>query len=432
MRRFRRWKDGMPVIATVLFLAACSDSPKDDPRMAAPGGANRVSSHSSIDIVDLGDASVAADFSRLPNCLPDHLLGDCRLGSGFRAVAINQPGDVAIQALSHFVTTSPTPAPFVWRKGTFQPLGSAPGIFVRGINNQNEAVGQTLNSAVDACEARGYRFANGVWTELPLGGALASRASAINDNGDIVGARIFPSAASSGCVRVIPHATLWRRNGDIVDLGALVPGRGSEAFGVNNDGVAVGISGSGSPTPVPTAAPFRAVRPVKFEGGSVTDLGGSPTCSGEAYAINERGQAAGKLCDHATLWDGGNVTTLPTPLGALESAAMGINNSGAVVGRFLLPAVGNPYQPYTFYGPALGESWVTYITERDDARFAFLPVIQAALWRDGQLTVLPTLKGTFREYGAAYAVNDKGQIAGADIVDDQLRAVLWSYKGPLK
>jgi len=326
----------------------------------------------------------------------------------------------------------------LWERGTFKLLASlADGRpwTITAVNNAGEAAGNVAvwppGSPFQGPKVfpEAVRFSGGAAVLLPpgSGNVLGSRVWGINEQGDIVGARLL--ALDEG---FIARATLWRRSGEVIDLGALDPGRGSEAYAINNLGQAVGISGSNDLTAQPSAS-FRAVRPVLFENGRVVDLGGSPSCAGEAYAVNERGQAAGMLCGRAALWNRGSAVTLSTPLGARASAAFGINNSGAVVGRIVFPEdPEDPYSDYIMAGPGVGEPWNIFIFQGGSLTRGRRIHVLPAVWRGDELTLLPTLNGKIREQGAAYAINNLGQIVGVNLVDERTRAVLWTLTGSVR
>jgi len=380
---------------------------------------NALALSSAIQVVDLGDPPVGGPFSPHPSWCPrpeDEEEGEiCDIGRGLRAVAINEQGDVAIQGYPR----DELPIPFLLDRGTFEllpPLANGGQRVITAVNAAGEAAGY----GVVGFELRAVRFSQGVAVVLPTGSdnVVGSRAFGINERGDIVGSRLFLIGADE-LDGFLPRATLWRRTGEVVDLGALDEGRGSEAYSINNAGVAVGISGSNALSAQATEF-RRAVRPVMFKNGRVIDLGGSPACAGAAYAVNERGKAAGRLCNRATLWDGGQAVPLDTPLGAMSSAGFGISSSGDVVGRIEFPQnLEDPYRLYAVTSPVLSEPFIISL-KHDQSH------VVPALWRGSELTVLPTLTGTYRQQGAAYAINNSGQIVGVNLVDDQMRAVRWT------
>jgi probable HAF family extracellular repeat protein len=141
---------------------------------------------------------------------------------------------------------------------TFTPtfLGTAP------VTGFSEAAGLNAKGQVVGQEDTQFPF---IWTPatangktgtsrrlsvLPLpGGPGTGSASAINDNGDVVGAceTFDPSGAQ------VKRAVLWKQGtGPALDIGTLIPNifppgtflGSSEALGINNAGVIVGVSDS--------------------------------------------------------------------------------------------------------------------------------------------------------------------------------------------
>ena len=179
------------------------------------------------------------------------------------------------------------------------------------------------------------------------------------------------------------------RDVTIVDLG--VPTEGSSwATHVTDSGVVFG----GRTFPV---GPFSSARAWRWDDGVVTDLPG--TGQGSAVtAVNDRGDAAGYLITElefsrtrAVLWPrDGTLVELGRP--DLVSAAHDINRAGVVVGE----------------------------TQTDPAD----PATYAALWQDGDLTMLDDGDAAG---SSAVAINDRGQVAG-HVVDPETftpQAVVW-------
>ena len=161
----------------------------------------------------------------------------------------------------------------------------------------------------------------------PLGGSGVSVAFGINASGQVVGASTTQDAY---------HAVRWD-TGAITTTGAITPTdlgtstgiTTSIAYGINDRGVVVGVSGSA----VEWAPAVTATTPI-------TSLGlPSGATDGVARAINVNGQvagyadtkaASGNSVPHAVRWDAGMTT--PTALSTSPSFAYGINASGVVVG----------------------------------------------------------------------------------------------------
>ena len=262
--------------------------------------------------------------------------------------------------------------PFVWRGGPMVPLpllggdnGAAGPINVRG-----EAVGiaetghhdmdvKTRCPSTPALNGTGpqyFDFRGAVWGPGPgqpralpplPGGDTVSMGIWINDNGQAVGISGTCANTMLPPIAVGPHAVLWDRNGPVTDLGTLGGTGTTSLLGVGN----------------------------------------------AALAINNRGQVVGASAlrdnrnNHAFLWTRETgMRDLGTLAGFGSSAAGGINERGDVVGTSYDPAVSIPDLDLT-----------------------------ATLWRNGEIADLKQLiVGTspFALLFFATGINDAGQIVG--------------------
>jgi probable HAF family extracellular repeat protein len=160
----------------------------------------------------------------------------------------------------------------------------------------------------------------------PLGTATG-RAWAINDRGEKAGHAVVASH---------DHAFLWYPGGS-TDLGTLVGGFNSFAYGINNPGQVVGkldlmVGGN------------LVEHAVIWNEGVPADLGTLGAAPSEARAINSRGQVVGKSKDiygtyRAFIWEAGtgmrSLRDLIPPAQQYHwnlSEATGINNNGFIVG----------------------------------------------------------------------------------------------------
>jgi len=238
-------------------------------------------------------------------------LGTLRHGSA-RIQAINAQ-DQAVGS-SGFPHGADTHAFFFQKQGGMRDLGTLSGgdySSAFGINSLGEVVG-TSNTA-DSMHAFSWTAASGL-TALPtLAGTNASQAYAVNDHGQIAG--------SSGT-----HAVIW--NNDVVqDLGTL-GGPTSAAHGINNLGVAVGVSD----TPADVQHAFV------WSGGAMTEIAPLPgDTSSRADHINDSGMVVGASQGsggiRAFIWtQQSGIQSLSSLSGSNYSEAFGINNAGQVVG----------------------------------------------------------------------------------------------------
>jgi probable HAF family extracellular repeat protein len=191
-------------------------------------------------------------------------------------------------------------------------------------------------------------------------GGTAAEASAINDQGGVVGWSLLANGRS--------HAFLWRA-GRMQDLGALAGGN-SQALAINNSDMIVGSSTVAS----------GARRAVRWQNGKLTNLGTLGGHNSVATAINDFGvvvgwsqTAAGKT--HAFVYQNGAMKDLGT-LGGDYSAATGINRAGKIVGASAIAAGGENH---------------------------------AFTWKNGTFKDLGTHGHLFGS--SAEAINTKGQIA---------------------
>ncbi len=150
-----------------------------------------------------------------------------------------------------------------------------------------------------------------------LAGGNSSAATAINASGQVAGY----ATTASGDTRPVRYS-----GGTLTDLGTL-GGTFSYGYGINASGTVVGNSYTGTV--------YRAFSaPV---GGSITSLGSVGTAGSYASAINDSGVAVGRSwnvtntgIDPAS-YSGGSVTSLSTG-GGFSGGAGGINANGDIVG----------------------------------------------------------------------------------------------------
>ncbi|WP_166377974.1 hypothetical protein [Catellatospora methionotrophica] len=237
-------------------------------------------------------------------------------------------------------------------------LGNLPGGCCSqafAVNDQGVVVGQSMVGTGENPPERPFRWQNGVLTDLGTLGGPRAVATAINNNGWIVG---YSELAGGGG---LAHAFLWRPGHGMTDLGSL--GETSIATGINDSGVVVGryvadgqlhgfrwANGVMAKIVTPTGEGFDPVGVNgngKIGGSLTAEYSGDPAwwkngqtvasgLSGHASAINDNGDVTG------TYWDGtqgafvwradGTVLHLTMPAGARFAATNGINESRHTVG----------------------------------------------------------------------------------------------------
>jgi probable HAF family extracellular repeat protein len=243
---------------------------------------------------------------------------------------------------------------FVWEQNQMRGLPTFPGGnngFATGANNLRQVVGWAENGVHDgACVSpQVLQFRPAIWTlgppdqiqDLPLiPGDTSGAATAINDNGQIVGiSGICDQAVGRHTAR---HAVLWE-NGGVTDLGNLGAQWWNTPTAINQRGDVVGFDGDPAFVEGDIVHAFMwtredGIRHLKPLQGRLPKHVDS-----EAYGINEARQVVGISCDanfvdcRAVIWDHGNT---PTDLNELKGSysarlesAKDINDNGEITGR---------------------------------------------------------------------------------------------------
>jgi probable HAF family extracellular repeat protein len=188
----------------------------------------------------------------------------------------------------------------VWRHGTPTQLAKEPSTAF-AINDHGTIVGED--------QRRSVIWRDGVESPLDLIGAV----TAINERDQVIGQADFGGG--------LQHAMLWQ-NGTTTDLGSIGPAA-SYATAINDDGVVVGYTASAFGTPL-TA--------VEWKNGSLIDLGTFGAIGAEAVSVNAAGDVLVETTDTlgnptgAVLLRGGGVVTIP------GSGARAVDDEGQVLG----------------------------------------------------------------------------------------------------
>jgi probable HAF family extracellular repeat protein len=188
-----------------------------------------------------------------------------------------------------------------------------------GINDGGQVVG--VSTLPDGTK-HAFLYSQGKLADLrTLPGGSYSTANAINSNGMIVGA----AETSTHAV----HAVAWTGNTPR-DLGTLPQGTRSRAIGLNNHGEIVGFS----------QAEGEDIHAFMYANGGMHDLGSLGNDPIRANAINDRGQIVGlsgvnKYVRHAFVWQNGKMEDLnrliPAGLTWSLKEAYDINNRGQIL-----------------------------------------------------------------------------------------------------
>src|ERR1700734_2864760 len=260
-----------------------------------------------------------------------------------------------------------------------------------GINDPGEAVGMSETSVPDPngedicgfgthLTCLPFLWKNGLMSALPTVGGNNGQASAINNSGQVAG-YAENGMVDSTCPQGDPNKridlpVIWTK-GNAKALPTVGSDPDGVAFGINNQGQAVGYSGTC------TAANYG----VLWENGTATPLPDLGDPGAIAYAINSHGKIVGKAVNSngtalAALWQNNTVTSLGGLLpGDVASFATSINNRGQVVGS-------------SFNS---NNSWS-----------------HGLIWQNGVMTDLNTLfpASSHLFVISASNINDSGQIAG--------------------
>jgi len=247
---------------------------------------------------------------------------------------------------------------FVWEAGVMTPLPTLGGNngFATGSNKFGQTVGWAENTFHDPTCAppQVLQFRAVVWgpgkdqiQQLPvIPGDTSSAATAINDNGQVVG-------ISGTCDQAVgrytaAHAVLWE-NGTVTDIGNLGHLTWNTPMAINQRGDIVGFAPVNDTDPDnPQLHAF-----LKLKDATIQDL---HTLSGdlysEAHGINERRQVVGISCANADgsgvcrafLWQDGVMTDLNSLVAPgytnLLTTAQDINDLGVITGRARDPITG--------------------------------------------------------------------------------------------
>src|SRR5712675_2766102 len=253
---------------------------------------------------------------------------------------------------------------FVWEdgQGPMRGLPNFPGGnngFATGANNLRQAVGWAENGVHDAAcvSPQVLQFRPAMWTlgppdqiqDLPLiAGDSSGAATAINDNGQIVGiSGICDQAVGRHTAK---HAVLWE-NGTVTDIYPNPPAPWwNTPTAINQRGDVVGFSGDPAFVEGDVLHAFMwtredGLRPLKPLKGRTPQHVDS-----EAYGINERRQVVGVSCDaqqtdcRAVVWDHGAYPTdlndLKGDYSAFLALAKDVNDKGEITGRAVDPSTG--------------------------------------------------------------------------------------------
>src|SRR5947208_3107921 len=251
---------------------------------------------------------------------------------------------------------------FVWQNNQMRRLPPFPGGnngFATGANNLGQVVGWAENGVHDpnCCCPQVRKFGPAVWIlgppdqiqDLPLiPDDISGAATAINDNGQIVGiSGICDQAVGRHSAK---HAVLWE-NGTVTDIYPDPPAPWwNTPTAINQHGDVVGFAGDPAFVEGNILHAFiwtkdNGIKTLKPLRGRVPEHVDS-----EDYGINEASQEIGVSCDadqvdcRAVIWDHGvyptDLNDLKGDYSAFLALAKDINNKGEITGRAFDPATG--------------------------------------------------------------------------------------------
>ena len=243
---------------------------------------------------------------------------------------------------------------FVWEQNQMRGLPNFPGGnngFATGGNNLRQAVGWAENDIHDptCVSPQVLQFRPAMWTlgppdqiqDLPLiSGDTSGAATAINDNGQIVGiSGICDQAIGRHTAK---HAVLWE-NGGVTDLGNLGAEWWNTPTAINQRGDIVGFAGDPAFVEGDIVHAFMWTKEDGIRQLKPLPRRTPPHVDSEAYGINEARQVVGISCDanfvdcRAVVWNHGNTPTdlndFKGSYGPRLESAKDINDNGEITGR---------------------------------------------------------------------------------------------------
>jgi len=247
-------------------------------------------------------------------------------GAGSMARDINNLGQVVGMTYSGDVYRA-----FVHGDGGLTDIGTlgGAGSWANAINDLGQIVGNAQTA-----DGGSYGFLYSGGTMSALTGGRYMQANGINNGGTIVGAMYVTTPEDS-----YYHAFTWT-NGSVTDLGTLSYGDGSRAYAINNQGDVVGAAAN-----VFHGEPNRPEDPFIYRDGVMTGLGNLGGPWSAALSVNDLGQVVGYLGvdsipgnpgelypTSAFLYVDGKMEVIGDLAPNRVSLAKDINNLGQVVG----------------------------------------------------------------------------------------------------
>jgi probable HAF family extracellular repeat protein len=325
------------------------------------------------------------------------------------AWGLNNAGRVAGSAATRTQTDGLSQTAFLWNRGQITDLGTLGG-FNTGLNSEAGGPNARGESAVisetfltdpngeDVCgfgthrQCLGAIWKNGVMTPLSTLGGTNSEALWLNNRGQVVGFaenRHEEANCATPGQRLRFEAVIWQPNGEIRKLRPLHGDTVGFAWGINDNGEAVGTSGLCSNTSIPPAFVSGPHAVLWDKEGSPHLIPGLGHISNLANDINNRREVAGT----STLSDG-------TVHSFLWTRETGTHDIGSLPGSVVTVA------PCCHTMNDRGEITGFAVDEKGNSR--------AFLWKKKVMVDLNTLipKNSPLYLLASESINARGQIAG--------------------
>jgi|HubBroStandDraft_6_1064221.scaffolds.fasta_scaffold39164_2 probable HAF family extracellular repeat protein len=232
----------------------------------------------------------------------------------------------------------------------------------------------------------------------------------VNRRGEVVGSSmtsipIPPDQNGFSCPSPpdqVFHSMQWR-NGGVIDLGPLGDASScSNALGINDDGVAIGVSENGR---LDLVTRFLQLRAVMWKDGKIKNLGTFGGNHSYAASINNRGQIAGfalnKVPDNFSLF----AVFFGGPSAGTQTRAFLWENGH----KRDLHTLGGPDALATFVNDRTQVAGISYTNSTPNSTTGY-PTLDPFLWmKDRGMVDLGTLGGTS---GAPTGLNNRGQVIG--------------------
>jgi probable HAF family extracellular repeat protein len=277
MKSIRYLSKLIALLAGLAFLHGCATPTYTVTVVGGPGSAafGINSAGHTVGYVDAGGGNQHAFLNTGSGAMD---LGTLPGGLNSQAWGLNDVGQVVGQSEN----AGGVNRAFIYEGGVMNDLGTlgGPASFARAINHDGTIVGY---AALADGTPRAFSYSNGAMANLgtlPSSGEFYSYGYAINRQGGIAGSS---SAGMFSLPEPPLHAFYRRTSGKMIDLGTF-GGAYSEAFGINDKGEVVGISGT---------ATLHFDDAFIYSGGVVKSIGTLGGGYAQAFGINNRSQVVG-------------------------------------------------------------------------------------------------------------------------------------------